>query len=143
MEQSQPNEQPGVLGLDQERSFLCFGPIWGEAPPLHTWSNERGRSAAIALDALLTTLEEGGLSSREIRELLAACYDRMDRPVELHALHRLSADNWQQMRCVLEWVQLAGGLRLDDFADGGARFLRLVLRKRPQTIARLVAGAAA
>lgn len=126
------------IGNDLELLYYALGPIWTDPPLLWKAKHEPGVSACKAVDFLLERIEHRMHDSQNVRALLAGCYGAMDTPVQLNHLLQLSQDSKPAAHAVLEWVGSVAGLQLDDFQDGGARFLRLVLRKRPQTIARMV-----
>lgn len=131
------------LEHDQEKIFYELGPVWASPPSLHKAQYEPGVSTHQAVEYLLDRIEHDAADRKHIRSILAGCFCDMDRPVTLTHLWQLNDDSKPKVHLVLQWIQEAGGLQLHDFADGGARFLRLALRLRPQTIARLLAEAAA
>lgn len=131
------------IGDDYELLYYALGPTWAEAPRLWKARHEPGASTHKAVDFLLERIEHRMHDSQNIRALLAGCFGELETPVELTHLWQLSQDSKPAAHAVLEWVGSVGGLQLDDFRDGGVRFLRLVLRKRPHTIARMVVAAGA
>ena len=131
------------IGNDLELLYYALGPTWADAPLLWKARHEPGVSTCKAVEDLLDRIEHRMHDSHNVRALLAGCYGELDTPVQLTHLWQLSQDSKPAAHAVLEWVGSVAGLQLDDFQDGGARFLRLVLRKRPQTIAKLLAEAAA
>ncbi len=124
--------------VDTELAFLTVSNA--KPPPLHTCRREPGLSAKTGMENLLSEIE-ASMFVEQLRSLLASCYE-MDRQFSMHHLASLPPDHCDDLLHVFRWVNLVGPLRLQDFADSGARFLRLVMNKRPQTIARLVAGTA-
>ncbi len=137
------HEKPLEIGNDRELLYYALGPAWADAPLLWKARHEPGASTFKAVEFLLERIEHRMHDSQNVRALLAGCYGEMDTPVQLTHLWQLSQDSKPAAHAVLEWVGSVAGLQLDDFQDGGALFLRLVLRKRPQTIAKLLAEAAA
>lgn len=128
---------------DPEAAFVGLGPVWAEAPPMHTWKGEPGKAAAEAIEFLLTSVEQGGIFAAKSRALLAGCSADKHRPVDLWFLHCLDDAHLEAFLDVFRWVGVAGGLRLTDFPDGGERYMRHVLRMRQHTIARTLAARAA
>ncbi|WP_273453375.1 hypothetical protein [Nevskia ramosa] len=136
-------ETPLEIGDNHELLYYALGPIWADAPCLWKARHEPGASTQKAVDFLLERIEHRMPDSQNIRALLAGCFGELETPVELTHLWQLGQDSKPAAHAVLEWVGSVGGLQLDDFQDGGVRFLRLVLRKRPQTIARMVVATGA
>lgn len=128
---------------DPEIAFRELGPLWVEPPPMHTWKGEPGKSATAALELLLSSAQQGGIFAAKSRALLAGCYAEKRPPSDLLSLHCFDATHLEAMLHVLRWVGVAGGLRLQDFPDGGERYMRHVLRKRQHTIARTLAARSA
>lgn len=145
---SQPHQVPtafdylNALQNDQERAYYVLGPVWGTPPRLHEARMDPGKATHIALEALLDHIEARGLHAKQIRTILAGCQADSDKAITPSAvLFGLPPDLLDHVLKVFAWIAGTGGIGLDDFADRGERFLRLVLRKRPQTIAGLMAEA--
>lgn len=137
-------ERLSELEHDQERAYYELGPVWGTPPRLHEARLHPGKTTHIALEALLDHIEARGLYAKQIRAILAGCQadtDRVFTPSE--ALFGLPQDLLDHVLQVFTWIAGTGGIALDDFKDRSERYLRLVLRKRPHTIACLIAEARA
>ena len=131
-----------TLERDQELAYYELGPVWGTPPRLHEARHAPGKATYSALEALLDHIEARGLHAKQIRTILAGCQADSEKALTPSAvLFGLPPDLLDQVFKVFAWIAGTGGLGLNDFADRGARFLRLVLRKRPQTIAWLIAEA--
>lgn len=131
-----------TLERDQELAFYELGPVWGTPPRLHEARHTPGKATYPALEALLDHIEARGLYAKQLRTILAACQAESDKALTPSVvLFGLPPDLLDHVLKVFAWIAGTGGLGLDDFADRGERFLRLVLRKRPQTIAGLMAEA--
>jgi len=129
-----------ALQQDQERTYYDLGPVWGTPPRLHEARMDPGKATHIALEALLDHIEARGLYAKQVRTILAGCQADSDKAFTPSAiLFGLPPDLLDHVLKVFAWIAGTGGLGLDDYADRGERFLRLVLRKRPQTIAGLMA----
>lgn len=128
--------------LSQEERWLYFGggpPTMEDLPPLHSCRQEPGKSTYTALKDLLNVVETEGRSRSPLRAVMASLYCGSEQPVVLsEVLNYLPPDVMQALLKVMTWANWNRGLHLDDFEDGGARFLRLILRKRPTTIARIL-----
>ncbi|WP_421793577.1 DUF7673 family protein [Hydrocarboniphaga effusa] len=119
---------------DQERTFYELGAVWAAPPTLYQARCEPGVSTHRALQSLLDQIEAKTAQARHLRPLLAACYGDLTTPTPLMPLLSLSENNRQAMLAVWAWIaRVNEGLQLDDFADRGARFRRLVLRESSQT----------
>jgi len=126
----------------QEQAFYDYGPVMGCPPPLFRSKHRKGKSVYAALVALLNHVEAKGSHAKQVRAILASCLIMTDHSVTpSRALHAMPRKLLLAVMRIFEWVSWTGGLSLDDFEDGGARFLRLVHRKRPKTISALTAGA--
>jgi len=126
------------LQNDQERAYYELGPVWGTAPLLHEARMDPGKATHIAIEALLDHIEARGVHTQQLRAILAGCQAGSDRAITPStALFGLSGEVLDHVLKVLAWIAGTGGITLDDFADGGERYLRLVLRKRPKAIAQL------
>lgn len=133
-----------ALEQDQERAYYELGPVWGTPPRLHEARMDPGKATHIALEALLDHIETRGLHAKQIRDILASCQAGSDKAITLSAnLFGLPQDLLEHVLKVFAWIAGTSGIGLDDFADRGERFLRLALRKQPQTIATLLAKAEA
>lgn len=101
-----------------------------------------GKATHIAIEALLDHIEARGVHTRQLRAILAGCQAGSDKAITPSAaLFGLSGEVLDHVLKVLAWIAGTGGITLDDFADGGERYLRLVLRKRPKAIAWLKSDA--
>lgn len=130
------------LQNDQERAYYELGPVWGTAPLLHEARMEPGKATHIAIEALLDHIEARGVHAQQLRAILAGCHAGSDKVITPSAtLFGLSGEVLDHVLKVLAWIAGTGGITLDDFADGGERYLRLVLRKRSKAIARMSADA--
>lgn len=130
------------LADEEEQAFHDYGPMFGCPPPLFRAKQRKGKAVYAALISLLDHVEAKGEHAKEVRAILASCLAGTDHAVTLStALFGMPAKLLRAVIRVFEWVSLTRGLSLDDFDDGGARFLRLVLRKRPKAIAALTGGA--
>lgn len=135
-------ERLNALERDQEWAFYELGPVWGTAPLLHEARMNPGKATSIAIEALLDHIEARGQHAKQLRVILAGCQAGTNRVVTPSAvLVGLSKDLLEHVLSVFAWIAGTGGIVLDDFADRGERFLRLVLRKRPSTVAWLIAEA--
>lgn len=123
------------LQNDQERAYYELGPVWGTAPLLHEARLEPGKATHIAIEALLDHIEARGVHAQQLRAILAGCQAGSDKTITPSAaLFGLSGEVLDHVLKVLAWIAGTGGITLDDFADGGERYLRLVLRKRSKAI---------
>jgi hypothetical protein len=125
----------------QEERWLSFGggrTTMESPPPLHTCRHEPGKSAYAALCKLLDLVEKGGWGQSEVRAILGSLRYQSVQAVVLSDLLCLQGDVMESLLPVIEWANWNSGLHLDDFPDGGARYLRLTTRLRPHTIARMV-----
>lgn len=145
---TQPDQTPtafdylNFLQNDQERAYYELGPVWGTAPLLHEARMDPGKATHIAIEALLDHIEARGVHTRQLRAILAGCQAGSDKAITPSAaLFGLSGEVLDHVLKVLAWIAGTGGITLDDFADGGERYLRLVLRKRPKAIAWLKSDA--
>lgn len=127
------------IGDDQERLYYALGVTWAGPPRLHETKLEPGTTTRDAVNLLLDRIEARTLDWQLVRTFLAGCYGAIESPTQMTLLCHLSDESKPAALTVVAWIIEAGGLQLEDFADGGARFLRLALRKQPQTIARMVA----
>lgn len=116
---------------DQELAFHELGPVWGSPPRLFEAKRSPGQAVHAAVQTLLDHIESRGCHASEVRAILAACQMGTDRVITPSAaLFGLSPELLGHVLRVFAWVTATGGLSLDDFEDGGQRFLRLVHRKR-------------
>jgi len=133
-------EHLNTLERDQERAYYELGPVWGTPPLLHEARLDPGKATHIAIEALLNHIEARGPHAGQIRTILAGCQAGTDRVViPSAALFGLPTDLLDNVLLVFAWIAGTSGIGLDDFADRGRRYLRLVLRKRPKTIDLLTA----
>lgn len=131
-----------ALEQDQELAYYELGPVWGTPPRLHEARHAPGKATYAALEALLDHIEARGEHAKQLRAILAGCQAGTDRVIIPSAvLFGLPKDLLEHVLRVFAWIAGTSGIGLDDFADRGERFMRLVLRKRPQTIATLIAKA--
>lgn len=132
------------LERDQERAYYELGPVWGTPPYLHEARHNPGKATHAALEALLDHIEAKGFHSKQLRTILAGCQVGAAQVfTPSAALFGLPKDLLGNVLRVFAWIAGTGGITLDDFADRGARYLRLVHRKRPKTIALMLEGAPA
>lgn len=129
-----------AIGDDQERLYYVLGAGWASPPSLHETKYEPGTTTRDAVNLLLDRIEKHTTDWHHIRAFLAGCYGTMESSMPLTHLWQLAEESKPAARAVVDWIIEAGGLQLEDFADGGARFLRLALRKRPHTITRIVSA---
>lgn len=129
---------------NQELAYYKLGPVWGTPPLLHEARMNPGKATSVALEALLDHIEARGAHAKQLRAILASCQAGTDRAVTPSAvLFGLPMDLLEHVLRVFAWISGTSGIGLDDFADRGERYLRLVMRKRPRTIAWLIAEARA
>lgn len=128
------------IGDDQELLYYALGVTWAGPPHLHEAKHEPGTTTRDAVNQLLDRIEARTHDWHHIRAFLAGCFGTMESPMPLTHLWQLSEQSKPAALTVLAWISEVGGLQLEDFADGGARFLLLALRRRPHTIAKILAA---
>lgn len=126
----------------EERVFYELGPMFGSLPSLFRAKLPPGKAAHASLLALLDHIEARDSHAKEVRAILAACQTGTTCAITPGAaLFGMPPGLLAHVMRIFCWVAATGGLSLDDFEDGGARFLRVVLRKRPKSVAAPGAGA--
>lgn len=130
------------LQSDQERAYYELGSVWGTAPLLHEAKMDPGKATHVAIEALLDHIEARGIHAQQLRAILASCQAESDKTITpSSALFGLSGEVLDHVLKVLAWIAGTGGITPDDFADGGERYLRLVLRKRSKAVVSVKADA--
>lgn len=127
---------------DQELAYYELGPVWGNPPRLHEAKMDPGKATHVAIEELLDHIEARGIHAQQLRAILASCQAESDKTITpSSALFGLSGEVLDHVLKVLAWIAGTGGITLDDFGDGGERYLRLVLRKRSKAIVSVKADA--
>lgn len=116
---------------DSERAFYEMGPVWGSPPRLFEAKLPPARSVHSAVLAMLDHIESRGDHAEAVRAILAASQLGTEHAVNPGAvLFGLPHDLLQLTLRLFAWVAASGGITLDDFEDGGARFVRAVHREQ-------------
>lgn len=114
----------------EERKFYALGPVFGSLPPLFRARQPQGKATHAAVVALLDHIETRGCHEKEVRAILAACQAGTNHSIKPSALlFGMPAKLLDDVLRIFGWVAVTGGLSLEDFEDGGERFLRVVQPK--------------
>lgn len=128
----------------EERRFYELGPVFGSLPPLFRARQPQGKATHAAVVALLHHIESHGSHKKEVRTILAACQAGTNNAIKPSALlFGMPAKLLGDVLQLFSWVAATGGLSLEDFEDGGERFLRVVHPKPTKAAASRTAKAGA
>lgn len=117
-----------VVDMSPEQAFLTFGPVWVEAPPIHTMKEAPGVAARVSLEALMASVESGADDAEAIVDVLAYLVAPNELRVDLAMLGALKPLSWDHVTTVLNLVRLTQRVAPSDFADGGARLTAVLAR---------------
>lgn len=112
--------------LTPEQRFFAYG---GDRPTgfgLHCARSKEGIDARVAITYLLAQIQQGGAFALQARNILDSCARPSEKPLSWPDLMALHQNYWRATQPLLDYVWRAGGLRYEDFDDGGAEFCRLV-----------------